>query len=91
MVSYSKGLVSWPSGGSAPVALESALLEADSLWLQDWRAHVLRPPAEAAALRRDLGLAQPYIDPKRRRPATYGEFIAELLARGMLRLSPARG
>ncbi|CAK0846210.1 unnamed protein product [Prorocentrum cordatum] len=57
MVSYSGDLVSWPSGGSAPVALESALLEAGRLWLQDWKAR----------------------------------FIAELLARGMPRLSPARG
>ena len=46
---------------------------------------------QAAALRRDLGLAQPYIDPKLRHPATYGDFIAELRGRGMLRLSPARG
>ena len=91
MVSYSKDLVSWPSGGSAPVALDSALLEADRLWLQDWKAHMLRPPAEAAALRHDLGLRQPYIDPELRHPATYGKFIAELRERGMLRLSPAEG
>eukprot|EP00959_Pyramimonas_sp_CCMP1952_P083199 1738678-Pyramimonas_sp.AAC.1 len=46
MVSYSKDLVPWPSGGSAPVALRDALLEADRLWLQDGRpacfAHLMK-------------------------------------------------
>ncbi|CAK0887535.1 unnamed protein product [Prorocentrum cordatum] len=32
-------LVSWPPGGSAPVADESAQLEAGRLWLQDEKAH----------------------------------------------------
>eukprot|EP00959_Pyramimonas_sp_CCMP1952_P466316 9489773-Pyramimonas_sp.AAC.1 len=57
-------------------------MEADRLRPQDWKAHTLRPPEEAAAFRRDLGLTQPYIGPKLRHPATDGEFISELLGMG---------
>eukprot|EP00959_Pyramimonas_sp_CCMP1952_P098772 2064824-Pyramimonas_sp.AAC.1 len=34
VASCGEDLVPWPSGSSAPVALEDALLEADRSWLQ---------------------------------------------------------
>ncbi|CAK0809171.1 unnamed protein product [Prorocentrum cordatum] len=52
---------------------------------KDWQAHVLIPLAEAAALRRDLGLRRPCIDPKLRHPAICGVFIAALRGRGRRR------
>ena len=59
--------------------------------MQDWKSHVLRRPDAARALRRDLGLRQPYMDPNLCDPAAHGQFISDLLKRGMARRSPAHG
>ena len=64
VVPYSKELVSWPSVNQSHVMLRDCLGRADQEWFREWRTHMLRPVAEARALRTDCGLRRPYVDPR---------------------------
>ena len=59
---YNRDLVSWPSVGSQPVELASALSEADSVWFREWKSHLLRDPDSVSQLRSELNLKEPYCD-----------------------------
>ena len=53
-----------------------------------WEANLLRDPAAAALLRKDLGLDRPFTDPVHRQGKRYGELLAALSARGLIELGP---
>ena len=90
VVPYDKDLVSWPALGAVPVDLASALSAEHTSWLRDLTANMRRPPAAAAALRSELGLRQPYVDPAFRHQRVYADFIKGMLERGMVRLVPTQ-
>ena len=83
---YAKERVSWPAGGSVPVALEDILPSADVDWLGRWRQKLLRPAVESQALRTEACPRGPYCDPSlTRSPRTYADFLWTLHNAGMLR------
>ena len=86
MQPYAKERVSWPAGGSIPVALDEILPAADVDWLGCWRQKLLRPSADAQALRTEACPRGPYCDPSLiRSPRTYADFLWTLHHAGMLR------
>ena len=89
---YAKHLVAFPSVAETVVNLGDCLGEADRTWLKDWRLHMLRPPEESAALRRDCDVRRPYADPSLvQRPQVYADFLHTLYDRNMLRWKLANG
>eukprot|EP00959_Pyramimonas_sp_CCMP1952_P374390 7840688-Pyramimonas_sp.AAC.1 len=69
-----------------PLHLGSALSAEHPSWLRGSTAKMRRPPAAAAALRSELGLHRPYVDPAFRHRRVYADFVQGALGRGMVRL-----
>ena len=89
---YDYDLVSWPSVGSAPVTLNSALGPADLDWFRDWQSRLLRDEKEVSSLRSELGVEEPYCDPLLvRSTQNYQRFLKRLSRAGMLRWERANG
>ena len=88
---YVKDMMSWPSAGSVPVALDSLLLEADKVRLRDWKHHMLRSDEECAAARRRSHVARPFVDPTFKDARVYSDFLWHLHGAGMLRWTRALG
>jgi hypothetical protein len=92
VVPYSKELVSWPRVNQSHDTLLDCLGRADPEWFREWRTQMLRPVAEARALRSDCGLRRPYVEPSLLgRPRTYADFLFRLMDSNMLRWTLAIG
>ncbi|CAK0880538.1 unnamed protein product, partial [Prorocentrum cordatum] len=79
--------ISWPSPDLQPVPLTACLGEAESEWLGRWQSTLLRPDRPTAAERAEFCPRGPFFDPSLfSKPLLYADFVAELLARGMVEL-----
>ncbi|CAK0893446.1 unnamed protein product, partial [Prorocentrum cordatum] len=84
---YVKESISWPSPDAQPVPLCACLGEAESEWLGRWQSTLLRPDQPTAAERAEFCPAGPFFDPSLfSKPLLYADFVAKLLARGMVEL-----
>ena len=84
---YVKESISWPSPDLQPVSLTSCLSEAESEWLGRWQSTLLRPDKPTAAERAEFCPHGPFFDPSLfSKPLLYADFVAKLLARGMVEL-----
>ncbi|CAK0801949.1 unnamed protein product, partial [Prorocentrum cordatum] len=84
---YVKESISWPSPDLQPVPLTACLGEAESEWLGRWQSTLLRPDKPTAAERTEFCPHAPFFDPSLfSKPLLYADFVAKLLARGMVEL-----
>ncbi|CAK0851969.1 unnamed protein product, partial [Prorocentrum cordatum] len=84
---YVKESISWPSPDLQPVPLTACLGEAESEWLGRWQSTLLRPDKPTAAERTEFCPHGPFFDPSLfSKPLLYADFVAKLLARGMVEL-----
>jgi len=87
---YIKDRVSWPEASSRPMPMLDGL-PGDLSWIGQWKAHLLRPPEEAAALREASEVKRPHMDPRLKTDQkTYGDFLDTLHRAGMLGWRRAR-
>ncbi|CAK0849103.1 unnamed protein product [Prorocentrum cordatum] len=92
VVPHSFERISWPSRDCKPVPVLDLLSPADASAFKDWRGGLLRPPAEAAALRAEACPRRAYVDPSLSpNPFEYAKFLFQAHSRGMLSFQPARG
>ena len=83
--SFSLDLISWPEVGSGFCDITELLPLDGRIRLESWEASMLRGAAEAAALRVESGIHEPYCDPALlRNPLTYGSFLREMHQRGLV-------
>ena len=85
---YAKDRVSWPPIGSTPCALVAGLSEADSSWLSDWRAHMLKSNDVCTGTTTSHHDSMPFKPHSDRSlfssPKVYGDFLDRLSAAGMI-------
>jgi hypothetical protein len=92
VTSFSRDLVSWPTGRTDPVPLESLASGPVLKQLEAWQYQMLRPESEARALQKEICPRGPHVDPVlKNSPWRYAEFLADMSSRGMLSWERAMG
>ena len=84
---YDEALCAWPPAGATPVDLTTRLPEADGSLLLEKESKMLRPAAEASALKESCSVNASFSDPALvRRPHIYGFVLSLLIDAGMAEL-----
>ncbi|CAK0841610.1 unnamed protein product [Prorocentrum cordatum] len=84
---YVKESISWPSPDVQPAPLCACLGEAESEWLGRWQSTLFRPDQPTSAERAEFCPRGPFFDPSLfSKPLLCADFVAKLLARGMVEL-----
>ena len=86
--SFQRELLSLPPLGLDHADGASIMEGGDNAFWKDWRKRMLRPVDDAARLKAELGLHTPYSDPVIRDGKRYGQFLADLLERGLVDFVP---